>query len=624
MGRLIHLLFNAVLLGAVILGGAGPSTAQDLGVLQPNGSLILPLNTSGLSGEIAIEIDEIDVTEFVSILDGKLVLSPRAPLSGGVHQVTVFLYSGSSYKVVSTYSFLVEQGAVSGASLTIAATHELGARNTNGDTETFANSSGSLEIVSNDSSLNGRIEYLGASESEDQINGNAVDITEYFFEYARTGGFLDFTGRVGHQNLNYDAVLIGDVSRRGVALMFSRPGDQFQFGFFGARSSDAQGAYNILGIKDDTDRMFGAKLAWRPFLRNDFRISLQDYEGEGIPNGANIAGKGSGVSFGLDGTARTGRLRYGVFFGRTEWDEDGDGAVFTQETGDALQSYLNLNVLGGGGSGKNLTLGFAYEKVDHAFYSLANPGVAAGGETFRFTADYTAGQLALNFYADTIKSNVGGLATWPTDRMSLVSLDGRYDYTRQGTLNSASFRFGASVDWQDRLITPLFAPLQEDYKTISLYLGLDRYNDTASWSLDYVYLDDNDQSALNSDSLSHSITASFDYSLNDQLSLNGSGSLTYANATIGNWQRQEASFGMQYDIVPDEWSLALDFGMTGTNEPGIEGGGTVSADLVWSFNPAAELVFSAAYKDGSYTEDSNVGHEAIVGVLLRAHTSIFR
>jgi len=611
--------------GFGLLGFAMPqmAQAQDLGVLPANGSLTLPLDISTLSGDIAIEIDNVDVTEFASIVDGQIVLMPGSGFEGGGHVITVYLSEGAGYNVVASYSFTAEGGAPV-LSVSVQATHEAGARSVNGTDETYANSSGSVEVSSQDGALNGQVSYLATSRAADQINGNTADIATYALEYTRTGGALDFTGRLGHQALSYDRALIADISRRGVGMEFRRPDDRLSFGLFAARAIDALGAENFTGLEDADDRIFGAQLAFRPFATSDLRVSVQAYQGDGVPEGGLVAGRGDGISVGLEGTAQNGRLRYGLSAARAQWDEDAGGGLFAENSADALLSYLDYDVLGADGGPRSLTVGLAYERVEQDFFSLANPGLAVGAETYRVTADYAAGRFGLYTYAETQLNNVGGQPDWPTDRLNLVSFDGRYALEGSGIWENASLRFGASVNWQRREKTPALAPPQENFASTTVYVGLDSFTDTGSWSLDYTYIDDNDQSAFNFDGQSHGLAATFDWQLSDRVSLNGSGSATHVENPLDQFWRNEISVGVQYDISPGVWSLAMNGGFTDTGELGALSGGFVSGELAWSFNPAADLVLSAAYRDGPYASESGESNDTVVGVFLRAQTSIFR
>jgi hypothetical protein len=65
-------------------------------------------------------------------------------------------------------------------------------------------------------------------------------------------------------------------------------------------------------------------------------------------------------------------------------------------------------------------------------------------------------------------------------------------------------------------------------------------------------------------------------------------------------------------------------GLTETGEPGVLDGSYVEGQVTWSFTPAADLVFNAGYYEGSYAVESGEDHDAIVGLLLRVRSNVFR
>ena len=604
---------------------AAPARAQDLGEIPPGSPLTLPLDTAALTGEIAIEIGTIDVTEFASIVDGQIVLAPGIPLEPGRHEILVYLFDGNDYQVIGSYSFTTpgsRRGGSAGATVSVTANHEIGPRSVNDDVDLYLDSAGTVELITEDGSLSGRIGYRATSEPQNEINGNPFDITEYFLEYRRSGGAVDFTGRLGHQTLNYDPALVGDISRRGVSMMFATPGERFSFGLFGVRARDAFGAENFTGLQREQDRIFGAQVALRPFERSDFRISLQGYDGEGTPDGGLIAGIGSGYSIGLDGSARSGRLRYGAYYGEARWDEDGGGAVFAEEKADAVLGFVDYDLMTGEFNGHSLTVGLGYERIDLPYFSLANPGLYSGAETWIVTADYRAERLGLTFYADTQKTNEGGAVTDVTDRITYVTLDGSYDLPGDGA-QVTSLRFGTNITHQNRLITPAAQPT-EDFTAIGFNLGVGAYDDTSSWSVDYNFLSRDDHSAMNQNEISHGLTAAFDRRITGYFNIYGNGSVAYVDAASADWWRTEASLGLRYQIVPVKWSLALDVGATATEEPGAQGGGFGTMELAYNFTPAAAIVFSASYNEGAYASESGAGNDTIFGLFLRADTNFTR
>lgn len=602
---------------------ASAAAAQDLGQIEPGQQIVLPLDMSGVSGEIWIEVDSVDVTEFATLSDDQLVLAPALPFEGNEHRIVVYLWLPDGYEVFAEFRFSSPGGAA-GWTLSGDAVHEAGIRAVNGDTDGFATSSGEVSASNTAGTVEARASYLATSRGADQINGNPLDLGDYFVQVRQPGALLDFSARLGTQTLDYDRALIGDVSRRGVGFSIGRPDQRLELGFFALRSDDRPGSDNVLGVGDGDDRFHGGRVALRPLANFDLRLSLQAYDGRATPDGGLVTGAGDGLSFAVDGTGLGGRLRYDAALGRTDWDEDAGGGLFASVEADAMLASVAYDVPGLDEAGRSLSLGLGYERVDQFYFSLANPGLPTGAETVRATADYTAERLALFLQADTQKTAIGGLPTWQTDRISQASLDGTWNLQSTGWLADGRLRFGGGGITQSRLDTPNQAPPPENFTTLNGYLGIEVFRQDASWSVQYALLDTDDRSGQALDSQSHTLDAWLDMAATERLKLTARGNFVYADETPGDWSRGELALGSRYELVPERWALGADAGLTTTDQPGLTDGYFAAADLSWRFSKAADLVLSAAYRRGSYAGESGNNSDAIFGLLIRASTQVLR
>lgn len=601
----------------------GPGWAADtLGRFEAGQPIILPLDVGTIEGEVWIEIDAVDVTEFASVSDDRLVVDPPMPFDGTEHELVVYLWDGSDPVVLARYTFSSSAGSTAWTT-SINALHEAGVRRLNGDGTSHAVSSGELGVENAGGTVEAGVSYLATSRDADQINGNPVDIGEYFVRVQRPGDTMDLAARIGTQTVSRDRALISDVTRRGLSVGLSRPDQRLAFGAFSLRSEEQAGADNLFGVSDSRDRFQGGYVALRPFGDNDLRVSLQAYGGRATPYGGLVTGSGDGVSVALDGTLRDGRLRYDLALGSTDWDEDGGGGGFAPLSAEAFLAGLSYDLLKPE-SGRSLTVGFGYERVEQFYFSLANPGLPTGGETFRLTGDYAADRLALSLYAETQETNVGGLPEWQTDRIDQAGLDGNWALRGSGWMADASLRFGAAVATQSRLRTPMQAPPAEDFTLWSGYVGLERAGERVSWAVDYAHLDFNDQSAGNIDERSHAFDLWVGYSPGDRLDIWARANAVLTDDAFGNWSRGELSLGGHYAVVPDSWIVSGDFGLTATDQPGVSDGYFSAADVTWRIHPAIDLVLGAAHRHGAYAGESGQKNDTIVTVLVRATTSRVR
>ncbi len=623
MGKLGRSLGRAFLSALLVVTATG-AVAQSGEVIVEEGSVFIPLATAATGGNLAVEIDGIDVTDFIEITEDGILLWQDTPLSGGDHLVVVYLLSDAGFEEIGTWSFATD-GASAGSSysLTVDAVHEAGTRRVNDDETSYAESSGSVEVSTEDGNFSAGADYIATTVETNRINGNEIDIGEYYLSYDQPGSIIDFSARLGHQSLDYDDVLISDLSRRGVSFQMSRPDQRLQFGVFGSRVADELGADNFTGLERSEDRIYGAQFGFRPFGSSDFRITMQSYEGEGDPFTSGTSGTGSGYSLGFDGSFNDGRGRYRAGAGRALWDEDGAGVVEEEVEADAMLAGIDYDLLTGE-DGRYLTLGIGYERVDEAYFSLANPGIAPDREDVFLSLDYSTDTMSFFGRLDTQLTNINGPADVETDRYDTVTLDARWMPEGETGFARADYYANASLQTKNREETPLGAPVQSDFTSLDFGLGFDVSGDQLDWGLGYAYIDYNDESAFDEDETSHEVSLHLDYRPTDQLDLSLNTSATRIDGFAGDWVDGDVSVSMGYQIVPGTWAMSANANYASYGEPGVEDGSSIRADLTWSFNPAADLIFSAGYAKGANATETTDDEEWSAGILLRATTSIFR
>jgi len=593
-----------------------------LPVRAADSEIVLPINVSGAAGPVAVEVDGIDMTAFVTIRDGEIAISAAAALEPGRHEAVIYVETGGVYSEFARYSFDAG-GSVGSSQLdwTFSATHEAEARSLNGDVATKAQSAGELTVETLDKSVSARVSYFGTNREDDQLTDLPFDIGEYSIEIRQSGALLDLVGRVGHQVVGYDTALIADLNRRGLSFDATLADERVQFSAFGLKSVEALGVENLLGLAEDEDRMFGGRLAFRPFQGADFRVSLQGYEGRGVPLYGLEVGTGAGTGLSLDGSFIDGRLRYNLAGAAVDWDVDSSGPL-PEDQAEAIKAQVDFD-FEPNAKGRSLSLGFGYDRVDLFYYSLANPGIEPGGETLRLTADYAADRLTLFGELGATKTNVGAPADYETDLITRIAVNGRYDLFDAGFLSDTTLSFDGSIEQLRRIATPMGAPAAADWDSMTATLGIEKTSDFGGWTANYTYNQINDLSASNDDLTSHELFASYDHQFDDRLTLGVTGLVgTYDSTIFGSHRRTDATLDLGYDIDPGRWNLALSLAVAETTELGVLDGHAASGVLTWTINPATELVFNAGRYHGAMASESGTDHDQIFGVLLRVRTDI--
>lgn len=585
--------------------------------------ILLPIDVSAAKGEIAVEIDGSDLTDFIRVEGDQLVVSASASLAPGRHEAIVYLLTADGYQIFATYSFDVAAAADPQTELTLTAEHEAGVTSANGATDGHVASTGTLKVEAVDQSMTARLSYVIDSRDENQSAGRFANIAEYSIELRQSGPLLDLTGRIGHQSLGFDKALVADLNRRGLSVEGAGPGERLQFHLFALKSSEAAGAENLFGISAKDDRMYGGRLAFRPFARSDFRVSLQAYEGKGPPDFSLISGVGSGQAIAIDGSMLNGRLRYDLTAATARWDGDGGGVLLPEDEGQSVLGALAYDLEPANGAA--LTLGLEYERTDLFYFSLANPGLPTGGETLRLTGDYAAERLTLFGLVETTLTNEGGDPLDPVDRVNKLALDGSWVFYDAGVLTDTTLTFGVSSEKIARVETPLGAPGPEDWSGLSAYLGVEKYSDAAGWSLIYTYLSEDDDGPGNFDLTGHEVSATLDLAPSDRLMLATTALAgRYDSAFSGQFERFEGDIGLDYALDPGVWALSLDLGIAATTEPGIDDGAYAAAQLTRSLTNGSELIMNAGWYDGTFAQTTGLEEETIFGLTYRVRSDMFR
>ncbi len=606
---------------AVLCLRLAPASAQDLGLYSSGQQIALPIDISQLEGEIAIEINSVDVTDFAEI-DGDRLLVTLGPLADGLHQVTVYLYQGASYEIVASYSFT--SGGAGGdrtGSVKLTGTHEIEGRWVNGDTTLEAKSSGELTFDNPGFGVSGRVGYVASSIPAEQINGRTINITEYAFQVQRPveGGIT--TGIIGHQTLSFDPLVVNALNRRGVGLSYLQDDGKIQANFFAVRAEDALGIKNITGLSEHDDRILGARIAFTPRPSRDLTFSVQGYSGRGAPSGALLSGEGSGWSLGVEGSARDGRLRFGLHGGETRWDEDGDGPL-APTSGDVVSARLEYDVLDGAGDGRSLTLGLTYDAQEFDAESLANPGLLPGGQVLALSADYSTERLWLNAALETQRTNYRGPSTLEVDRINRFDLSGTWDLLPGGPFEARTLAFGGYYEEQTRMITPPAAIPPEDYRAAGFNLGLDLSNARNSLSLAYSLDYTDEESPFYLDELYQTINLDLTHEISQNLSLTGGLSSTFVDDTVESWWTHDATLLLDYQSG-GPWRFGLEVAATETDDPFASDGRLVSIEASRPLRQVAELVLYASYAGGGYVE-TTANNDKVVGFILRASTDVLR
>ena len=620
-----------MVMAAAIASAAASVSAQDFGFDETtaapvDGAIVIPLDAPLPPGDYAVEISGVDVTGF-AVIDGATLLVEPGLVGPGVAEVVIYALTSAGYEIVAYFEYVIEGGAQP-PSYSLTASHEIGVRNLNReDTNRFARSSGSAEVTAMNGQLNATASYLATSEANERIAGRSVDLESYAVEYNRSGGALDLIARLGDQSVSYDRALVSDITERGASLFFETPGQGLSFGVFGTEVMAPEGAENLTGLGDQDDLIYGATTAVRPFGGSDFQLGISGYAGRGAEFDGGDIGEGQGGAVFVNGSARDGRLRYGVDVGWAEWDEDAELAVFPKVDGTAVLALVEYDVFGFDNP-SSLTFGLAYERVDATYFSLANTSLPSGREDIQLSFDWASEASSVGGLVNHQLTNTGGPSDEPVDRILTFNLYGSHiPYATSVAptwLGDPSLSFDLQVISIRRKETPPAAIPPEDEDSVDALVGLYVQRETFGWGVGYGFGHIDDRTANNFDETTHSLDWSVDWQVGDLTTVGGSGYVTRFDNVDGIY----TDTSLQIDATREfpDWALtwAAGVGYEDFGAPGSQDGMALTTDLTWAFAPAADLVLSGTWAEGGKAEETLDDPEWSVGLMLRARTNFFR
>ncbi len=619
----------ALVVGALFSGHAALAEPVVTGTGAAADPIVIVLDAP-VSGSLAVEIDGVDMTGLIQQNGNTLTIAPVPPLSPGDHEVILYSVQGDSFEIV--VEWLVDDGRSSIVdSVSVVAIHEAGVRQNNVETTASAESAGDLEIVMFDQRMKAGANYIATTIEENQIDGRPINLGEYYLEFTQPTDAMDITARLGHQNVDYDELVVADLYKRGAGLSFDRLDQRARLAFFGTQAGDGVGIDNFTGLGDTDDLVFGATVAVQPFASTDATLSVTGYSGRGEEfDGLGVTGEGDAYGLSLSGSVRDGRIRYGLGAAQSRWDEDGGGAAFQPVEARAYSASIEYDAIvddGFSDAGRSLTFGLSYTRVDHEFFSLANPLLNPSQETISLSADYANDKWFLNAILDHQTTNVNGPDDLETDRIVTASVYGtRYlfiDGAGPGWVGlDPTLNFNIDFTTQDRLDTPLLAPLPLDQTSVLLGADFATSYETWSWSLGYALDWYNDESASDDDSLGHGLTFGVDLFPTERLSFGVAGDILAVSDTFSDYIDGSVTFDASYDIMPATLVLAGQYQLDYSTDSFGLNGGTLGADITWAISEASELELSAgmSHGDNAVFDDT----DWFVGALLRFNTNYVR
>ena len=604
-----------------------PAAAQDwVPELQPpaGGSfyaadeaivLVIPDEVAaGAAVELAVELDEFDVTALLQVEGGRLLLDPPEPLAAGIHQLRLVEY-GSDGSIIErgAWNFEVRDGEAlqelsASANTSVDLLYRFAGNDLIDPPDNFtAQGAGDARarIADGDWSIDADANYFLNSQQDQTIDGKRLDIGEYLF----SGNYeapTDLNVRLGHQDIGADNLIMSDFYRRGLSVTLAQPGGNLSVTAFALRSEPILGVDNFTGVADSENRVQGVMVTARPIesLSENVEVSGTFYEGEtrAVGNATGFFGEdssGSGASLAVDTLWLDQRLRLRGELALTRFDFDDSGDLPADD--DLAYSLLASYALipGGNSDGEYVSwdVGVEHKRVGTFFASVANPFVVTDRETTLAFTNAVWGEVSMQAQAGYETSNVEELNVLPTDRTYFATFDasyspvmepdedGSYGWLGQPTFGLAlNFNDGKQID-----IPAAFVGLGGDYQVRSATVSASSFYDFWSWSLSQSVNSFEDRSGATGDTMNYLTDLGLQFQPDESLTIGPYAQLSIFrdNATADDLDSVNIGLDIAADLIPEVLTSSINGSLNLTDSMGHSPDSYfVGGEVLWNAIPA--------------------------------------
>lgn len=394
---------------------------------------------STVTSQLALEIDNIDVSSLVSIEGNQVIYTPSSPFAGGLHQLRLVEYAENGDIVELGYwRFEVRQSiAFQEQQMHISASHNNSFIVADDYTPENASidsyhANGALDINYSARNQNNAVHFQGDliyhEDEEDSIRGRQLDLGHYLLRVDAN----DYTElNIGHHALNYSSLIYRDFNRRGISANFALPGINSALQVFSARTGDLHGFTEGLGVSDSDNRANGAVLYLQPISSNPDSLTISASYTTAAQKSSDDSldpfieeSSGDAQSIAFDSLLVDQRVRLYLEAAQSNFDFDGD-ADGLDEVKDNAYQFVTQYTSKPSTNGPNPWLwGVSFEKmiVEPNFYALPNYNLVSDSDFTQISTNFSRGpwysQLSFKTEQDNLDDRFDS-----TNKTNMMAMD---------------------------------------------------------------------------------------------------------------------------------------------------------------------------------------------------------
>jgi hypothetical protein len=582
---------------------------------------------------LAVEMDGIDITAFLSFDDGNFLYTPPEPLAAGDHSIRLVLLEpdGSSttvghWQITQPPTAGENRPGLPDAEQVAAAERWLrsGSYASNNNLEAsyrvlernLADAPDRLQLTGAGVStaqlqggnwqMNAQGNYLLQSPRSLSLTGETLDIGEYALSAQHQGENIHTGVNLGHHSLRLDTLLFAPQQRRGLSVQAGGNSNRLSTQFFALRPDAVVGARHLDGVSDPRNRIQGMTTRIQPFSEDasSLAVTAMYYEGEGSTTGLGITdfsstSRGSGWGLKLEKSYWQSRLNLTAEHAHSRFNPDLGDMTNLMENSDAWRVKADVrpfSSLTWRGQPADILLGAEYQRIDTFFASMANPGLAADRDVASLFGDLYWGKLFANLQLSHETNNVDELEALPTDRLRSLSWSGGYAFDQQSGstawLGSPYLQVTGLIGRLDRQTTPEnYQGFETDNLAESLTLGGGSTYQNWQWSGSYTHADFNDRSELGAGTQSRFLSLAASRQMSERLSFNSDIQYGIFDTEAEGLRSYSTNFnmGVQALLIPDRLDFSLDYNVNlARGDHDLPDRHYISAQIGWTLLQATQ------------------------------------
>lgn len=572
------------LLSLVAETGKGFRAAQDPIIIRFGKNM-----PTDLVPYLRLEIDAIDVSDYVQLDERQLVYIPQEQLVPGAHELRV---------VAVLPDGTIEEAAV--WTVEVRASQAFRVAEFNGQLdlqlmqrvsddlssppEEKQQAQGALALASQhadgDWRTTAHANIIYNSQQAQNLSGQEAELTDYQVKTAWSQSEVV----LGHQTFAPGSLILNDFDRRGVSASYHSELQRFAATGFSTRTEAISGFDHPTGVDEPQHRTSGVMLSAYPFAQNPqwLGVTAIYLDGRGISQGVaqfsettpDTGGDAQAIMFDSYLGNRLWRVR--GEYASTAYDFDGENTGFSAQDDDAMNISVGYDTArdesGERQSTSNWGMSVMHQRVGPWFHSLGNTTVVADREIMQFLGNYQGEEFFMNGAISLGEDNVDNDSSLPTTAIDSALFNLTYvprqeldmsmaEQAQEGLFSNPNFNLSWAHNRLDQIRTPsgfTGDDVNSRYDELSLIANFSGSN--WYWSLSHSLIRQED--LINTDNRADTATTGLEsqFMLGEHFSV--APQLQHSETDYVNLGTQSKSWlaGLALNVnYPEDWSYSLSF-----------------------------------------------------------------